>query len=72
MVSTLTRREILSELRRIGVKEPSMLKTYLKDFELYMQVNHGSDFGTMKGALQGITDLNSLSAMEPINRERKG
>ena len=65
----LTHREILSELRRIGIKEPSMLKTYLKDFELYMQVNHGSDFGKMKGAMQGITDLNSLSAIEPIERK---
>lgn len=40
----LTHREILSELRRIGIKDASMLKTYLKDFELYMQVNHGADF----------------------------
>ena len=65
----LTRREILSELRRIGIKEPSILKIYLKDFELYMQVNYGSSFGKMKGALQGITDLNSLSAMGPIERK---
>jgi len=45
-----------------------MLKTYLKDFEHYMEINHGSEFGKRKGASQGITDLNSLSAKEPIDR----
>ena len=64
----LTRQEILRELRRIGVKEPSMLKTYLKDFEHYMEINYGSEFGMRKGALQGIRGLNTLSPMEPIDR----
>jgi len=64
----LTRQEILRELRRIGVKEPSLLKTYLQDFEHYMEINHGSEFGKRNGALQGITDLNTLSAKEPIDR----
>ena len=63
----LTRHEILSELRRIGVKEPSMLKTYLKDFEHYMEINYESEFDKRQ-ALRGITDLNALSAMEPIDR----
>lgn len=60
----LTRHEILSELRRIGVKEPSMLETYLKEFEHYMEINYGSEFDKRKEALQGITDLNTLSATE--------
>ena len=64
----LTRHEILRELRRIGVKEPSMLKTYLKDFEHYMQINHGSEFDERNGTLQGITDLNTLSATEFMDR----
>lgn len=37
----LTRREILDQLKRMGVKEPSLLKIYLKDFENYMQINYG-------------------------------
>jgi hypothetical protein len=64
----LTRQEILRELRRIGVKEPSMLKTYLQDFEHYMELNYGSELDKRNGALQGITDLNTLSATEPIDR----
>ena len=64
----LTRQEILRELRRIGVKEPSMLKTHLQDFEHYMEINYGSEFDNRNEALQGITDLNNLSAMNPIDR----
>jgi hypothetical protein len=37
----LTRREVLNELRRIGIKEPSLLKEYLEDFEHYMEVSYG-------------------------------
>ncbi len=37
----LTRLEVLSELRRVGIKEPSLLKKYLEDFEHYMRINHG-------------------------------
>ena len=51
----LTRHEILRELRRIGVKEPSMLKTYLEDFEHYMRTNHGLKIATTKAeAEEGI------------------
>lgn len=64
----LTRHEILSELRRIGVKEPSMLKIYLKDFEHYMEINYGPEFDKRNRALQGITHLNPLSATEFIDR----
>ena len=64
----LTRQEILRELRRIGVKEPSLLKTYLKDFKHYMEINHGSEFGKIKGALQGLPALDTPSAAEFIDR----
>jgi hypothetical protein len=37
----LTRREVLNELRRIGIKEPSLLKEYLEDFEHYMETTNG-------------------------------
>jgi hypothetical protein len=33
----LTECEVLAELRRIGVKDPSLLRKYLRDFEKYME-----------------------------------
>ncbi len=36
----LTEREILNELRRIGIKDPSSLKNYSREFEQYMAVNY--------------------------------
>jgi len=36
----LTRREVLQELRRVGITKTSQLKTYAKDFEKYMEKNH--------------------------------
>ncbi len=40
LIFMLTRREVLNELKRIGVKDPSLLKIYLKDFEEYMERNY--------------------------------
>ena len=37
----LTRRDILMELKRMGVRKPSLLKSYLRDFEKYIG-NHYS------------------------------
>jgi len=37
----LTRRDILMELKRMGVRKQSLLKTYLRDFEKYI-ANHYS------------------------------
>jgi len=37
----LTRREILIELKRLGIKELSLLKWHCRDFEHYMAVNYG-------------------------------
>lgn len=36
LVAMLTRRDILTELNRMGVKKPSLLKNYLRDFERYV------------------------------------
>jgi hypothetical protein len=33
----------LIQLRKLGVKEPSLLKAYLRDFENYMKTNYGLD-----------------------------
>ncbi len=45
----LTRREILHELRRIGVKEVSLLKEYLEDFEHYWELNYGLEMSREVG-----------------------
>jgi len=37
----LTRREVLIQLKRMGTKKQSYLKTYLRDFEKYMFQNYG-------------------------------
>jgi hypothetical protein len=41
----LTRREVLAQLKRIGVKDPSLRKIYLLDFEKYMEMNYGMKIG---------------------------
>jgi len=37
----LTRREVLAELRRLGMGTPSALKISLREFERYMEIHHG-------------------------------
>ncbi len=37
----LSRRDVLIQLRRLGVKDQSLLKEYLRDFEKYMKNNYG-------------------------------
>jgi hypothetical protein len=44
----LTRLEVLSELQRIGIKEPALLKKYLEDIEHYMRTNHALKITTRK------------------------
>ena len=41
----LTRREVLAQLKRIGVKDPSVRKIYLQNFEKYMEMNYGLKIG---------------------------
>jgi hypothetical protein len=41
----LTRREILAQLRRIGIEDSSLRKIYLQDFEKYMEMNYGLKIG---------------------------
>ncbi len=36
----LTRREVLIELERMGVKEPYLLKRYCRAFENYIKINY--------------------------------
>ena len=44
----LTRREVLNELRRIGIKEPSLLQEYLEDYEQYMEIRYGLKIATAR------------------------
>ena len=37
----LSRRDVLIQLRTIGVRDQSLLKAYLRDFENYMKMNYG-------------------------------
>jgi len=37
----LTQRQVIAQLKRIGVREPSLRKIYLRDFEKYMEINYG-------------------------------
>jgi hypothetical protein len=47
----LTRREVLMELKRLGVETPSLLKISLREFERYMGIHHGLKIvKTKKGA----------------------
>jgi hypothetical protein len=52
----LSRREILIQLKRLGVKEQSLLKAYLRDFERYMKKKYGLEVlkkGTSKSRERG-------------------
>jgi hypothetical protein len=37
----LTGQEVMAQLKRIGVRDPSSRKIYLQDFEKYMEMNYG-------------------------------
>jgi len=39
----LSRREILVQLKKLGIKDQSLLKAYLRDFERYMKENYGME-----------------------------
>jgi hypothetical protein len=53
MVVMLTRRDVLTELKRMGVKKPSLLKNYLRDFEKYIGTYY--DFQISKSR-KGLTE----------------
>lgn len=41
LIAMLTTKEVLEELRRVGVKDQNSLRAYLKDFEDYMITHYG-------------------------------
>jgi hypothetical protein len=48
----LTRRDILNELRRIGIKEPSLLNEYFEDIKHYLEINYGLKFSPTREQLE--------------------
>jgi hypothetical protein len=50
----LTRRDILLELKRMGVKKPSLLKSYLRDFEKYIGNHHSFEVLKTKKSLERL------------------
>jgi len=66
----LTRREVLLQLKRVGVTETSQMKTYLKDFEKYMVENHGV---VMEGRKKFFSERSStLPSYSPLPRNPRG
>jgi len=45
LIFMLTQRDVIAQLKRIGVKEPSLREIYLRDFEKYMEINYGLKIG---------------------------
>jgi hypothetical protein len=71
----LTRREVLLQLKRVGVTEASQMKIYLRDFEKYMAENHGLWVeGKRKDHLEGKSHLpaNSPRLQKREKREQEG
>jgi hypothetical protein len=53
-IIVLARREILNELRRIGIKEVSLLIEYLEDFDHYCEINYGLRIATARAESKKI------------------
>jgi len=58
----LTEREVLIQLKRIGIREPSLLKVYLTDFKKYMETHHGLKILKTEKQLDALFNPDSPSA----------
>lgn len=67
LVAMLTRRDILAELNRMGVKKPSLLKSYLRDFERYVGTYYDFKISKTKKKLNHQPDENTESPSENID-----
>ena len=47
----LTRRDVLTELRRMGVRKLSLLKSYSRDFEKYIGSHYSFEISKTKKSL---------------------
>ena len=57
MAALLTRREVLIQLKTLGVKEISLLKFYLRDFEKYMGTKYGIEITKTKRQKADLLDF---------------
>ena len=63
----LTRRDILTELKRMGVTKPSLLKDYLRDFERYIGTYYDFRISKVKKRLTHQPNPETESLSERIN-----
>jgi len=56
MKDMMTRREVLDQLKRVGIKDLSLLKRSCRDFETYMAVHYGYEI-LKKGKIIGLPAL---------------
>jgi hypothetical protein len=59
----LTRRDILMELKRMGVKKPSLLKSYLRDFEKYIGSHYDFEISKTKKRLDHRPNRDAESSL---------
>ena len=62
----LTRRDILTELKRMGVTKPSLLKDYLRDFERYIGTYYDFRISKVKKRLIPQPEQGAESPLERI------
>ena len=65
-IAMLTTKEVLEELRRIGVKDQIALRAYLKDFENYMMTHYGLRIGDTQEKLGVLPAQKELPARKKI------
>jgi len=63
----LTRRDILNELKRMGVRKPSLLKSYLRDFEKYIGAYYDFKISKSNKTLDHQPIQNTKSSSQRIN-----
>jgi len=72
MIVMLTRRDILNELKRMGVRKPSLLKNYLRDFERYIGTYYDFKISKSKKTLDHQPKQHTESSSERINISAAG
>jgi hypothetical protein len=52
----LTRHDVLNQLKILGVKELSLLRNYLRDYEKYMEINYGLRIAKTQKQMKGVLE----------------
>jgi len=61
----LTRRDVLTELKRMGIRKPSLLKNYLRDFEKYIGAHYSFEILKTK---KGLNYRATQDAESPLGK----